>query len=120
MTLWERTPTMMRKDVKLGFGIGGILVAVLVAVALVSGPKGNPKSGADLAAGDTTSTDQTASAPDRPVTPADVSAARSAEGPAPAPGDRTGSDAFGPSGAGSLAVAQAGTLDANQKVDPTE
>jgi len=97
---------MMRKDVKVGFVVGGILVAVLVAVAIVSGPKQKPHNGADLSAADSAQTDQAATG-ERPPSPADASAAKSAEGAtpqAPSSGDKP-SDPFTPSGA-TGAVAQ--------------
>jgi nucleoid-associated protein YgaU len=74
---------MMRKDVRVGFVVGGILVAVLIAVALVSGPKQRKHSGAELATAENPPGDQSAPT-DRPASPADASAARSAEGPSPA------------------------------------
>src|SRR5882724_5064066 len=109
---------MMRKDVKIGFVVGGILVAILVAVALVSGPKKPPVNGADLSAGDTTTGDQ-AGGPGIALPPsvADASAARSAEGASPTtvPSDKL-SDPFKP---GEGAVAQANGADQKKAAEPS-
>src|SRR5437867_5077757 len=105
---------MMRKDVKIGFVVGGILVAVLIAVALVSGPKKPPATGADLTAGENSDpSTTTAGAPSA----ADTSAARSAEAPSPttAPSDRS-ADPFKP---GDATVAQANPSDAKKSSEPS-
>ena len=101
---------MMRKDVKVGFVVGGILVAILIAVALVSGPKSPPAGGVDLGPGESAASDQP-TAPGN-ATPADASAARSAEGSSPTTAP---ADPFKPSDA---TVAQITPAD-SKKNEPT-
>ena len=103
---------MMRKDVKIGFVVGGILVAVLIAVALVSGPKKTPPNGAELV-GSGTPLDQQTNPQEAPPSPADASAARSAEGAAPAPAGNKPGDPFTQTGSGSTALAQNETKKAD-------
>jgi nucleoid-associated protein YgaU len=104
---------MMRKDVKIGFVVGGILVAVLVAIAIVSGPKTKPKNGAELATADVAAPDTGGSVSDKAASPADAGAARSAEGAAPVP---PGTDPFTPPAGDTGAVARA---DAPKTAEPT-
>src|SRR5205814_9947112 len=91
---------MMRKDVKVGFVVGGILIAVLIAVALVSGPRKAPTGGADLSAGENATNDQPTTPCRAPPPVADSAAAKSAEGvpPTTSPTERQ-SDPFNPSDA---------------------
>src|SRR5205814_732280 len=110
---WERNPIMMRKDVKVGFVVGGILVAVLIAVALVSGPKKPPAGGADLASGENSSGDQSTAPGNAAPSAADTSAARSAEGPSPT---TSPSDPFKPSDA---TVAQANPTEPKRSSEPS-
>src|SRR5438067_6536271 len=66
---WESIPNMMRKDVQIGFAIGGILVAVLVVYVLAVSGKKNANTGAQLAEG--SPADVSESAPAKPANPND-------------------------------------------------
>ena len=58
---WERMP-IMRKDVKLGLAVGGVLLAVLVVYALVVPGNNGNQPGADVAlseSGGSTGSDST-------------------------------------------------------------